>query len=75
MIKSIFATFIDSNDTDYQLTADMMIHDIDDERTIEEEEMMESSEDFSSEVNNLQKVDDFSTQGCSLDISKYFIDE
>jgi len=45
----------DSNDTDYQLTADMMIHDIDDERTIEEEEMMESTEDFSNEVNSLQK--------------------
>ena len=33
-----------------------MIHDIDDERTIEEEEMMESTEDFSTEVNSLQKV-------------------
>lgn len=38
------------------MTADMMIHDADDERTIEEEEMLESSEDFSNEVNSLQKV-------------------
>ena len=38
------------------MNADMMVHDIDDERTIEEEEMMESSEEFSNEVNHLQKV-------------------
>ncbi len=46
----------ESNDADFQLNADMMVHDIDDERTIEEEEMMESGEEFSNEVNNLQKV-------------------
>ncbi|XP_065070199.1 mesoderm induction early response protein 1-like [Rhopilema esculentum] len=45
----------DSNDTDYQMTADMMVHEMDDERTIEEEEMIESTEDFSAEVNSLQK--------------------
>ena len=53
---SDFILFVESNDADYQITADMMIHDIDDERTIEEEEMMESTEDFSTEVNSLQKV-------------------
>ena len=60
-----FSCTLDSNDTDYQLTADMMIHDIDDERTIEEEEMMESTEDFSNEVNSLQKVN-FSVISSSL---------
>ena len=38
------------------MTADMMVHEMDDERTIEEEEMIESTEDFSAEVNSLQKV-------------------
>ncbi len=38
------------------MNADLMVHEIDDERTIEEEEMLESGEEFSNEVNNLQKV-------------------
>eukprot|EP00794_Sanderia_malayensis_P008105 gene8106-8974_t len=41
------------------MNAEMMIHDIDDERTMEEEEeLMESGEDFSNEVDNLQKEGD-----------------
>ena len=35
----------------------MMVHeDMDDERTLAEQEMVEANADFSSEVNDLQKV-------------------
>lgn len=34
----------------------MLVHDYDDERTLEEEEMMEESKNFSSEIEDLEKV-------------------
>ena len=47
----------ENNDPDFELTADMMVHeDMDDERTLAEQEMVEANADFSSEVNDLQKV-------------------
>ena len=49
-----------------------MIHDIDDERTIEEEEMMEATEDFSNEVNSLQKVNLLSISSSVIPANKCF---
>lgn len=38
----------------------MLVHDYDDERTLEEEEMMDEGKNFSSEIEDLEKVRDFS---------------
>lgn len=37
----------------------MLVHDYDDERTLEEEEMMDEGKNFSSEIEDLEKVKDF----------------
>lgn len=42
-------------DRDFDPSADMLVHDFDDERTLEEEEAL-SSESCSSELDDLQKV-------------------
>lgn len=34
----------------------MLVHDYDDEQTLEEEEMMEDNKNFSSEIEDLEKV-------------------
>ncbi|KAK6639484.1 hypothetical protein RUM43_007757 [Polyplax serrata] len=44
-----------SNDVIFDPPAEMMIHDYDDERTIEEEEALESNEDPQIELTNLQR--------------------
>lgn len=36
----------------------MLVHDYDDERTLEEEEMMDEGKNFSSEIEDLEKVMD-----------------
>ncbi|XP_026555928.1 mesoderm induction early response protein 1 isoform X2 [Pseudonaja textilis] len=44
-----------SDDHEFDPTADMLVHDFDDERTLEEEEMMEGETNFSSEIEDLTR--------------------
>ena len=47
----------DSTDQEYEITADMMVHDLDDETTMEEEELLADKEEFNEdELSELQKV-------------------
>ena len=50
---------LSSEDHDFDPTAEMLVHDYDDERTLEEEEMMDEGKNFSSEIEDLEKVKDF----------------
>ncbi len=45
-----------SEDHDFDPTAEMLVHDFDDERTLEEEEMREGESSGSSEIADLEKV-------------------
>lgn len=45
-----------SEDHDFDPSTDMLVHDFDDERTLEEEEMMEGDNNFSSEIKDLERV-------------------
>lgn len=45
-----------SDDHEFDPSADMLVHDFDDERTLEEEEMMEGETNFSSEIEDLARV-------------------
>lgn len=48
---------LSSEDHDFDPSAEMLVHDYDDERTLdEEEEMMEENKNFSSEIEDLEKV-------------------
>lgn len=49
---------LSSEDHDFDPTAEMLVHDYDDERTLEEEEMMDGGKNFSSEIEDLEKVKD-----------------
>lgn len=51
----------DSTDQDFDLTADMMVHDMDDETTLEEEELNEDSENTADELAELEKVEHYFT--------------
>ncbi|XP_072919253.1 mesoderm induction early response protein 1b isoform X1 [Hemitrygon akajei] len=44
-----------SEDHDFDPSVDMLVHDFDDERTLEEEEMMEGDNNFSSEIEDLER--------------------
>ena len=61
-IKSILSVDIlfivgDSTDQEYEITADMMVHDLDDETTMDEEELLADKEEFNEdELSELQKV-------------------
>ncbi|XP_036135975.1 mesoderm induction early response protein 3 isoform X1 [Molossus molossus] len=46
---------LSSEDHDFDPTAEMLVHDCDDERTLEEEEMMDEGKNFSSEIEDLEK--------------------
>ncbi|XP_030367024.1 mesoderm induction early response protein 3-like isoform X2 [Strigops habroptila] len=46
---------LSSEDHDFDPSAEMLVHDCDDERTLEEEEMMEENKNFSSEIEDLEK--------------------
>ncbi|RMX40082.1 hypothetical protein pdam_00002308 [Pocillopora damicornis] len=49
----------DSTDQEYEITADMMVHDIDDETTMDEEELMADKDEFNEdELSALQKEQD-----------------
>lgn len=55
-VCSIPVGSLSSEDHDFDPTAEMLVHDYDDERTLEEEEMMEEGQNFSSEIEDLEKV-------------------
>ncbi|XP_053304013.1 mesoderm induction early response protein 3 [Spea bombifrons] len=46
---------LSSEDHDFDPTAEMLVHDYDDERTLEEEEMKEDGKNFASEIEDLEK--------------------
>lgn len=50
---------LSSEDHDFDPTADMLVHDYDDEHTLEEEEMREGESNGSSEIADLEKVSFF----------------
>lgn len=52
--NSIFISL--ETDRDFDPTADMLVHDFDDERTLEEEENMSGGESVAAELNDLEKV-------------------
>lgn len=47
---------LSSEDHDFDPTAEMLVHEYDDERTLEEEESLEGGTNFSSEIADLEKV-------------------
>lgn len=47
---------LSSEDHDFDPTAEMLVHDYDDERTLEEEEMREGAPNVSAEIADLEKV-------------------
>ncbi|KAL0979289.1 hypothetical protein UPYG_G00183240 [Umbra pygmaea] len=46
---------LSSEDHDFDPTAEMLVHDYDDERTLEEEELLEGEKNFNSEIADLEK--------------------
>lgn len=54
-VQEVLAT---SDDHEFDPSADMLVHDFDDEGTLEEEEMMEGETNFSSEIEDLAKEGD-----------------
>ncbi|XP_031465531.1 mesoderm induction early response protein 3-like isoform X2 [Phasianus colchicus] len=46
---------LSSEDHDFDPSAEMLVHDYDDEQTLEEEEMTEENKNFSSEIEDLEK--------------------
>ncbi|NXJ08174.1 MIER1 protein, partial [Odontophorus gujanensis] len=51
-----------SDDHEFDPSADMLVHDFDDERTLEEEEMMEGERNFNSEIEDLNRESDMPIQ-------------
>ena len=47
---------ITDTDRDFDPSADMLIHDYDDEQTLDEEEAMSNDESIGNELDDLQKV-------------------
>merc|ERR1712008_165236 len=48
----------EGGDGEFEPTADMLVNDFDDERTLDEEEQMEQGSDPDDEIDNLQKEQD-----------------
>ncbi|XP_068095376.1 mesoderm induction early response protein 1 isoform X2 [Hyperolius riggenbachi] len=51
-----------SDDHEFDPTADMLVHEFDDERTLEEEELMEGDVNFSSEIEHLERESEMPIQ-------------
>ncbi|NXL46983.1 MIER1 protein, partial [Podilymbus podiceps] len=51
-----------SDDHEFDPSADMLVHDFDDERTLEEEEMMEGETNFRTEIEDLNRESDMPIQ-------------
>ncbi|KAL7985004.1 hypothetical protein Chor_003574 [Crotalus horridus] len=58
IVNQILGGSATSDDHEFDPTADMLVHDFDDERTLEEEEMMEGETNFSSEIEDLTREGD-----------------
>ncbi|KAL8203861.1 UNVERIFIED_CONTAM: Mesoderm induction early response protein 3 [Gekko kuhli] len=54
-IGKLLVGSLSSEDHDFDPTAEMLVHDYDDERTLEEEEMMDEGKNFNSEIEDLEK--------------------
>ncbi|KAL0628298.1 Mesoderm induction early response protein 3, partial [Plecturocebus cupreus] len=70
-VAGIIVGSLSSEDHDFDPTAEMLVHDYDDERTLEEEEMMDEGKNFSSEIEDLEKTETHSiaqagVQWCNL---------
>ena len=52
----MFYLFWPDTDKDFDPSADMMVHEYDDERTLDEEEAMTSGESCTGELDDLQKA-------------------
>lgn len=53
-----------SDDHDFEPSADMLVHDFDDERTLEEEELLETTDETNAnEIEDLERVS-FGLLGC-----------
>lgn len=50
---------VQDEDRDFDPSADMLVHDFDDERTLEEEEKLEGETNFSTEIDDLTRVGTF----------------
>lgn len=53
---SLVVGSLSSEDHDFDPTAEMLVHEYDDERTLEEEESLDGGRNFSSEIADLEKV-------------------
>jgi hypothetical protein len=53
---SFCSCILDADDVDFDPTADELVNDYDDERTMDEEEAMSNEESVTEELNDLQKV-------------------
>lgn len=47
---------VQNEDRDFDPSADMLVHDCDDEQTLEEEEKLEGETNFSDEIDDLTRV-------------------
>lgn len=50
------AQVVQDEDKDFDPSADMLVHDFDDEQTLEEEEKIEGEINFSAEIDDLTRV-------------------
>lgn len=47
---------VQDDDKDFDPSADMLVHDFDDEQTLEEQEKLEGETNFSAEIDDLTRV-------------------
>lgn len=59
-----------SDDHDFEPSADMLVHDFDDERTLEEEELLETTDETNAnEIEDLERVSSGSQNGGSSSLT------
>lgn len=57
LLVKYFPNTVAKTDRDFDVNAELMVHDIDDEATLDEEETLEAGEGFNEEeIDDLQKV-------------------
>lgn len=56
LVKPECVSGVQDEDRDFEPTADMLVHDFDDEQTMEEEEMLQGETNFSAEIDDLTRV-------------------
>lgn len=72
MLSSLSGGSAASDDQEFDPTAEMLVHDFDDERTLDEEEMLEEETNISTEIDDLARVSSvllhvevWNSQGCT----------